>query len=92
MRQTVTWVGDIDIAAHDELQVRIHAALAVPSVRQLVIDLHQVTFLDSEGIALLLDARNVGLDVGAEIVLCGVPAPVARLLNITGLTGLFTTR
>jgi anti-sigma B factor antagonist len=57
----------------------------------LVIDLRDVTFIDSSALRELLNARESAARDGRRIVLSGVPATVARLLEMTGTAELFET-
>ncbi|MFC9328673.1 STAS domain-containing protein [Kitasatospora sp. NPDC057015] len=57
----------------------------------LVVDLTALTFCDSTGITLLVAARNHALSRRADIALAGVPAGVARIFDVTGLTRVFAT-
>ncbi|MFE4602125.1 STAS domain-containing protein [Kitasatospora indigofera] len=59
--------------------------------RLLVVDLTGLTFCDSTGITLLLAARNHAVGHQAHIALAGVPAQVARIFDITGLSQVFAS-
>ncbi|MBA3288587.1 MAG: STAS domain-containing protein [Acidimicrobiia bacterium] len=52
-----------------------------------VLDLAGVTFLDSSGLRLLVDAHQTRADAGSSLLLRSPSAPVQRLLEISGLTG-----
>lgn len=56
----------------------------------MVIDLSAVTFVDSTGIAWLLNARRRWPNGG--LALCCPPGPPRRVLQITGLVGLLPLR
>ena len=88
---TVVKVQEIDRRSAPELRLELDAALAVyrHSVRAdpgapLVIDLRQVRFMDSTGIAALLHAHGQAQELGGSV---GVLAegPVQRVLEVTGL-------
>lgn len=55
-----------------------------------VLDLARLDFCDSSGITVLLAARNLATDQGADIALAAVPANTARILHIVGLDRVFT--
>ena len=69
--------GDIDIATVDELRARLE-----PLEAPVVLDLREVTFIDTSGLRLVLE-RHAALD-GAFALVAGPPA-VQRLFDIAGV-------
>jgi anti-anti-sigma factor len=55
----------------------------------LLVDLGDVTFIDSCAIAALLEMRRLVAREHRELRLQRISAPVSRLLELTGLTDLF---
>ena len=53
----------------------------------VVIDLDQLTFMDSSGVAAVIGARNRILEHGDELVLTRPRTNVRRVFEITGLDG-----
>jgi hypothetical protein len=51
----------------------------------IVVDLAQVTFLDSSGLALISGARRKAIDRGGNLVVCNPQPVVLRVMEITGL-------
>jgi anti-sigma B factor antagonist len=92
-----TWVlaasGEIDVATSPELRRTLHD-LADREPSTLVLDLHDVTFIDSSGLGVLVGAlkRLREQDRGDVLVLEGLQGPVRKVFEITGLTELFTIR
>lgn len=86
MSVTVRLIGDIDLAAQDEVLAVLEPATcrAAHAGEDLVVDLGDVTFLDSTGIALLVRARRQ-LPDGVALVLARPPEQVRRVLEISGL-------
>lgn len=78
--------GDIDMAGGPVLEAAI---LQREDERPLVIDLDDVSFIDSSGLRSLLGASRRARSRGAEVVLRSVGPEVARLLDITGTTSQF---
>jgi anti-anti-sigma factor len=78
--------GDIDMAGGPVLEASI---LQREALQQLVIDLGDVSFIDSSGLRSLLGASRRAHARGAEVVLRAVGPEVARLLDITGTTSQF---
>ena len=77
---TLTLGGELDLAAAPLLRERIDAAGESP----LVLDLTEVTFVDSSILRELLRARE-----RRELVLAGVPMALRRLLELTRTAELF---
>jgi anti-anti-sigma factor len=76
--------GELDVGGTDDAYKQL---LALPLTRgaQLVVDLRDVTFLDSTGLRLILRARDHAARHGAGFVLVRGPAQVMRVLEVTGL-------
>jgi anti-anti-sigma factor len=61
-----------------------------PRCTRLVVDLADVSFMDSSGLRVLVVARNALDDRGAEIVIADVNDQLRRLFEISGLISVFT--
>ncbi|MGW7584716.1 STAS domain-containing protein [Kitasatospora sp. NPDC054768] len=81
---TVRVCGEIDLDTAADLRRELSRALV--DHRQVVLDLSQVTFMDCSGLNVLLEARNQADRNGGHLALRGISRPVARLLELTGLT------
>jgi anti-sigma B factor antagonist len=71
--------GEIDLAARDTLREHIDDVVVVG--RRLILDLTDVTFLDSTGIAAIVGARQRG----ALVRVANSCHPVRRALEVSGL-------
>ena len=80
--------GDLDMATTFKLEPEVERLLAQDGVRRLVLDLSDVTFIDSAGIGALLSIRERAERLRVEMALTNVPAHVARVLDLTGTSGL----
>lgn len=78
--------GELDLSSRPVLVDKVTAPLT-NVVDRVVVDMGEVTFCDSSGLGALLDIRRVAGDTGTEMVLRNVPAPVARLLDLTDVDG-----
>ena len=79
--------GEVD--AHTAPQMKAALLEAVSRHRSVVVDLSAVTFMDSQGLAALLRARQEAEARAGSLCLERVPAGVLKLLRITGLDSLF---
>jgi anti-sigma B factor antagonist len=76
--------GELDMTAAPRLRDAIDAAIAAGAVT-VVVDLDEVTFIDSTAIGVLLAARERMLRSGGSFELvCGEPN-VLRVLEIVGM-------
>lgn len=79
----VLWLtGEFDIAAIDEFQATVDAVL--DAHREVVLDLSELTFLDSTGIRAFLIVAG---KVGGGVVLRKPTPFVRRVLDLTGIEG-----
>ena len=76
--------GEFDMAAADALrdELRAHAEVTAPRVE---VDCREVAFMDSSGLAVLLEVQRELQPRGAAIVLRNVPSLVRRTISITRL-------
>jgi anti-sigma B factor antagonist len=78
--------GELDITARDDLRTAILAALADGDV---VIDLDDVTFIDSEALGALIDGYNHARAKPAGFRVVNAQGLVARVLKVSGALELF---
>ena len=81
----VALVGELDMAATFKLESDLERLLAAGDVRRLVLDLEGLTFIDSPGLGALLAIRERTQDLGIEMALANISAPVGRILDLSGL-------
>jgi anti-anti-sigma factor len=80
---TAVVAGEIDIASRPELEEAIERLEQTPT--DLVIDLSGVTFVDSQGVNLLVHVHRVLQEAGASLAVAR-PSPVVRkVLELTGV-------
>lgn len=78
--------GEIDLAAASTVRGAVDHARTFPPGSALVLDLADVTFLDASGLGELVRPMTDRTDV----VLRRPSRPVCKVLELTGLTGMFT--
>ena len=79
--------GELDLAAKAELHRCLDAVR--PPGGELVVDLTDVSFIDSSGIEALCSARRRLVTQGGAVVLRNPTAIVMRALELTGVARLF---
>ena len=93
----VRLAGEIDLAAAPTVRDRLsalalHLAGRGPGGRGVVVvDLGEVTFIDSTGLSMLVAAHGRFAGSGMELRVASVPARVRQVLQLTGLDGLLST-
>jgi anti-sigma B factor antagonist len=80
--RVIAVAGELDLAVAGQLE----SALArTAGVGEVLIDLGACEFLDSTGLALLVNTRNAMRDEGRRLAAFAPSAQVARLIEVTGL-------
>jgi anti-sigma B factor antagonist len=87
----LTLSGELDIASAPALE-RALDDVGASLLHRLVIDLTQVTFMDSTGLRALLLARQRTADGGQELLLCPGPRQVQRVFELSGTLERFSFR
>jgi anti-sigma B factor antagonist len=88
---TVTIAGEIDLATSTRVNRELDMALErVPPPARLRVELAEVPFMDTTGVAVLLKARRRALELGCSFTVVSASPVIARLFEITGLTTLLS--
>ena len=82
-------LGEIDLGNATALGTHIKQAQRDRPPR-LVIDLQQVPYMDSSGVATLVEAMQVARRQGGRLVLCGMQEKVRSIFEIARLDMVFT--
>jgi anti-sigma B factor antagonist len=84
-RAIVKLSGELDIASAPDLRERLLALLSRRTPRHLILDLSNLQFIDSSGIAVFVNTERRARLLGCRVVLVAPQAPVSRVLQICGL-------
>jgi anti-sigma B factor antagonist len=76
--------GELDLAAAPSLRAALGRALE-SGATSVCVDLSAVTFLDSTGLDVFVDASRQARGLGISFVLTGAAANVRRVFDITNL-------
>ena len=82
--QVLSLAGEVDVSRQDELYAELSKALRSASAR-VVLDLSQVSYLDSSGLSAIAVANREAREAGAVFRVAGACGFVSRLLRTTGL-------
>jgi len=80
-------VGQIDLGSSPVLRKTLLESLK--ATRQVAINLSAVSYIDSSGIASLLEVLKEARDSKKRLVLFGLTGAVLQVLQLTRLTGVF---
>jgi anti-sigma B factor antagonist len=83
--------GEVDLQRRDELREQLDALIAEGESPGMV-DLSCVTFLDSSGVAELVEAQKRAAESSTRIILVAPSPPVVTILELTGLERFFEIR
>lgn len=85
----LTVKGDIDFGSSPDLRSALLSALQSKPAR-LVIDLSEVTYMDSSGIATFIEALQLQRKSGRKLILSALQPKVVSIFEIAKLDTLFT--
>jgi anti-anti-sigma factor len=77
--------GDLDVATTPQLQHALHTAQS--QARLVILDLHELTFIDSVGVHTIVDASVQAREAGRNVVLLRGPRDIDRVFRLTGTCG-----
>src|SRR5215204_3995154 len=80
--------GAIDLAAAPHLRERLHAVIGT-TTGDVVVDLADVTFLDSTGLVVLIAAQRKLNETGRRLVLRNPSRFVHRVFDLAGVADVF---
>ena len=81
---TIGAAGELDLSVADQLRSAVSTEVAA-GARQLTVDLTALTFMDSTGLRVLLEALDAMEKVQGSLVVKVDTGPVERIIRITGL-------
>ena len=88
---TLVLAGEIDLLTSTQLNRELDMALDhEPPPSALRLELADVVFMDTTGVAVLLKARRRALEIDCRFTVISTSPAIARLFEITGLAGLLT--
>jgi anti-sigma B factor antagonist len=88
---TLALVGDLDLASAPEFRGRL-LDLFDAGVRQLVIDVGELVYLDSVGLGILVGGLKRYREAAGDLYLRGARGQVSQVLDLTGVAQLFEFR
>ena len=82
----------LDIYTSPGLRKAAFTFLSKGRCKNLTVDFTGVSFIDTSGLATLLEILMTSMEQGTELILRGINEKARYLIDINGLTGFFTIR
>jgi anti-sigma B factor antagonist len=76
--------GEVDLATADS--VRAELRMAFERSRSVVLDLRDVGFMDTQGLAVVIEVQQASAEDGGTFAITRAPDHVHRLFDMIGLT------
>ena len=89
---TVWLEGELDHHTARQTKEMLTSLLEHGKVKRLVLDMKQLSFMDSSGIAFILRAQQRMQMMDGSLLVCHVPAQAKRVLDAAGISRLVTIR
>jgi anti-sigma B factor antagonist len=87
----INFKGEITLEITTDIKKRIDATLKEPGFEAVVIDLSQITFIDSSGIGFLVALNTRVMGQGKKLYLFRPSAQVVKTLELVQLANFFQT-
>ena len=81
--------GDIDLASSPQLRKALLQELREARMPRVVLNLKAVRYMDSSGVASLVEGLKVSRDLGARLILYGLNTTVREVLQLSKLIRMF---
>jgi stage II sporulation protein AA (anti-sigma F factor antagonist) len=77
--------GELDHHTAEKLKNQAEAAIAKHSIKHIILNLEELSFMDSSGLGVILGRYNQVKHNGGEMVVCAISPSVKRLFDMSGL-------
>lgn len=81
--------GDIDLSTSPELRKALLRELREARTPRVVLNFNAVQYIDSSGVASLVEALKASRDLGSRLILCGLNTSVREVLQLSKLLKVF---
>ncbi|WP_402469558.1 STAS domain-containing protein [Isoptericola aurantiacus] len=83
----LTLWGEVDAALREAASDAMAAVVSRPAATPIVLDVRDVTFIDSSGVAFILQIYMLGQETGAPVRLLEPSEAVTEVLEMVGMGG-----
>ena len=82
-------VGHIDLHSSSDLRKVLQETLRDKTALRVVVNLQRVDYMDSSGVAALVEGLKTSMGLNTRFVLCGLGPAVKEILKLTQLLSVF---
>jgi anti-sigma B factor antagonist len=86
----VSVVGELDVATAPDLRARLDDAIDRALQKAVLVDLLEVTFIDSTALGVLISGLKRSRRAGGELRIVVAEPRILKIFEITGLTDVFS--
>jgi anti-anti-sigma factor len=79
-------VGDVDLAVTERLRNEWYAVIDERLPARVIVDLQDVTFMDSSGLSVLAGLAKRQQPRGGSVAVCNASTQIAKIMTISGLS------
>lgn len=83
----LTLWGEVDAALRESASDAMSSVVSRPRLTPIVLDVRDVTFIDSSGVAFILQIYMLGQETGAAVRLLEPSSAVTEVLEMVGMAG-----
>ena len=77
--------GELDHHTSDSVRQQVSFAIEKHGIKHLVLNLEQLSFMDSSGLGIILGRYKQIKQAGGEMAICGISPSIERLFSMSGL-------
>ena len=77
--------GELDHHTAENLRNQVEAQFEKNDLKHIVLNLEQLSFMDSSGLGVILGRYKQVKNIGGEMVVCAISPTVKRLFEMSGL-------
>ncbi|GGJ59458.1 stage II sporulation protein AA (anti-sigma F factor antagonist) [Anoxybacillus voinovskiensis] len=77
--------GELDHHTAEALREKVTDLMETKPIRHIVLNLSELTFMDSSGLGVILGRYKQIKNVGGEMIVCAISPAIKRLFDMSGL-------
>ncbi|WP_062356155.1 anti-sigma F factor antagonist [Bacillus kwashiorkori] len=81
----VRLIGELDHHTSEQVRNEVSELIEKHSIRHLVLNLEQLTFMDSSGLGVILGRYKQIKQKNGEMIVCAISPAIERLFTMSGL-------
>lgn len=78
-------VGELDHHTAEKVRQQVEQKIEVNSVRHILLNLEELTFMDSSGLGVILGRYKQITQLGGKMIICAISPSIYRLFELSGM-------